>query len=38
MVIPELQVVIVYGSAYPYHFFQEKEIIKDSVIDIEISV
>jgi hypothetical protein len=38
IVVPELKAVIVYDSPYHYNFFHEKEIVKDSVIGIEISV
>lgn len=38
IVIPELQAVTVYDSPYHYNFFHEKEIIKDSIIGIEILV
>lgn len=38
IVIPELKAVIVYDSPYHYNFFHEKDILKESVIDIEISV
>jgi Uma2 family endonuclease len=38
IVVPELKAVIVYDSPYHYDFFHEKEIVKDSVLGIEISV
>lgn len=38
IVVPELKAVIVYDSAYHYNFFHEKEIVKDNVLGIEISV
>jgi len=38
IVIPELKAVIVYDSPYHYNFFNEKDIVKDSVIGIEILV
>jgi Uma2 family endonuclease len=38
IVIPELKAVIVYDSPYHYNFFHENEIVKDSVVGIEISV
>lgn len=38
LVVHELQAVIVYDSPYHYNFFHENEIVKDSVIGIEISI
>ena len=38
IVIPELKAVIVYDSPYHYDFFHEKDMVKDSVLGIEISV
>jgi Uma2 family endonuclease len=38
IVVPELQAVIVYDSPYHYNFFHENDMVKDSVVGIEISV
>ena len=38
IVVPELKAVIVYDSPYHYNFFHEKDMIKDTVLDIEILV
>jgi Uma2 family endonuclease len=38
IVVPELKAVIVYDSPYHYNFFHEKDMVKDSVLGIEISV
>ncbi len=38
IVVPELKAVIVYDSPYHYDFFHEKDIVRDSVLGIEISV
>jgi hypothetical protein len=38
IVVPELKAVIVYDSPYHYNFFHEKDMVKDSVVGIEILV
>lgn len=38
IVVPELKAVIVYDSPYHYNFFHEKDIVKDAVVGIEISI
>jgi Uma2 family endonuclease len=38
IVVPELKAVIVYDSPYHYDFFHEKDMMRDSVLGIEISV
>ncbi len=38
IVVPELKAIIVFDSPYHYNFFHEKEIVKDTVLGIEISV
>ena len=38
IIVPELKAIIVFDSPYHYNFFHEKEIVKDTVLGIEISV
>lgn len=37
IIVPELKAIIVFDSPYHYNFFHEKEIVKDTVLGIEIS-
>ncbi len=38
IVAPDFKAVFVYSSPYHYDFFHEKDIVKDSILGIEISV
>ncbi len=38
IVIPDLQAILVYDSPFHYSFFHENDALKDTVLDIEISL